>query len=269
MYNQQQDAHQNHWGTQQEQQQSFEEFMRQNDPNGGSNQGRDSLFGRAAESAPREMARTSFQRETVSPVGPPRNIYDPSTSTDEPPTVFDPPTSSKPPPGVGMGIMDGDESSSTSSDQKPPAVQMQVVGIGIDEPTMQAPYQSMIQHQSREEEEARQRASGFPVTEISHPVPLPTPYSAPPQPPNQLPVEPKIPHARLGRRCLTHKPKREPELVKGLVVSGARANRTRTQIQVSCAKCGAALQISKNAIAVSCPGCYKISPASSCLVISR
>jgi hypothetical protein len=241
--------------------------MRQNDPNGEMNRPRDSdTYGRGVDQNPRPMARasaSSFQHETASPLGRAQSPFDPST-THSPPMHRSPPP--KPPP-----FMDGDQSTA-SSDQKPPAVQMQVVGVGLHEPEMQAPYESMIQHQSREEE-ARREASGLPVAETNGTpsAPLPTPYSAPPQPPNQKPVEPAMPHSRLGRRCLTHKPKREPELVKGLVVNNmsARANRPRSQIQVSCAKCGAALQISKSAIAVSCPGCYKISPASSCIVFTR
>jgi hypothetical protein len=277
MYNQQQDSPENYWSTQQDQEQNFEQFMRQNDPNGGTNQPRGhDTYGRGVGQTPRPTARSSapsLQRETASPLGRPRSQFDPSTTHDPSMRQSLP---SQPPPGVGMGIMDGDESSA-SSDQKPPAVKMQVVGVGLHEPPMQAPYESMVQHQSREEEarrEARREASGLPVAETTGTpsAPLPTPYSAPPQPPNQKPVEPAMPHSRLGRRCLTHKPKREPELVKGLVVnnmSGSRANRPRSQIQVSCAKCGAALQISKNAIAVSCPGCYMISPASSCIVFTR
>jgi hypothetical protein len=259
--------------------------MRQNDPNGEMNQprDRDTYGGRDVDQGPRPIARASapsLHRETDSPLGRSQSPFNPSTTQRSPMRRSLPP---KPPPlvGMGMGVMDGDESSA-SDDQKPPAVQMQVVGEGLHEPEayepeMQAPYESMIHHHSREEEDrrdARREASGLPVSESSGPpsAPLPTPYSAPPQPPNQKPVEPAMPHSRLGRRCLMHKPFREPELVKGLVVnnkSGSRANRPRGQIQVSCAKCGAALQISKNAIAVSCPGCYKISPASSCIVFTR
>eukprot|EP00980_Cylindrotheca_fusiformis_P007574 scaffold1580_cov116-Cylindrotheca_fusiformis.AAC.9 len=260
MYNEQDDVHQNHWIAQQDQAQSFEQFMRENDPNGAANveaAGSGDLYDSRVAGPPREITTSFSQHDDDGSRIRRRSIYDTSSPHSE---------DKKLPPGIGTE--DVSESDSESSEEKPPPVQMQVVGIGIDEPTIRAPFESMVNDQSREEED-RQRSSWMPSAQSPSRAKLPAPSSATPLPPNQFPVEPSMPHARLGRRCLAYKPKREPELVKGLVVSGGRANRAVNQIHVSCAKCGAALQISKNAIAVSCPGCYKISPAASCIINSR
>lgn len=205
-------------------------------------------------------------------------------------------------------LSDDDDESEESSDQKPAAVQMQKVGGGIEAPSIDGPFVSMVRNNQDHSRDStattvgnaasfprsprpsatprspRHQATRTSATRTSAAIPeipetngiysssssrqaLPTPTAVPPPRPNQKPVEPSVPASRLGRRCLTRKPKREPDLVKGLVVAGAnRTIRARDTVVVNCANCGTEIQIARNAIVVSCPSCYKISPAATCKI---
>lgn len=186
----------------------------------------------------------------------------------------------KPPPSAGIGriIEDTNESISESeseSNRKPAARPMDASTLASDDfsdasLSLSAPYQSMLQtSRSREDPTiARARQSMAGIGEINEQE-RPLPGSPPPQHPTETYVEPAIPPSRLGRRCLVQKPKREPELVKGLVVQNSSSgNISNSKVYVGCANCGVTMQISKNAVVVSCPNCYEIRPAASCSVKS-
>jgi len=302
--------------------------MRQNDPNGPHNHpsSRSPLPTRSPLTRPLRMARasepviTTVRSDTNSnSLHAPnsnnsnsrrRNTYNINSTMRSPtrPTFRGRP---KPPP---FGIINGngvdedldalllsDDESEESSDQKPAAVLMQKVGGGIEAPSIDGPFVSMVRNSATETSvgnaasfprsprhsatprSPRHQATRTSATRTSAAIPeipetngiyssssrqaLPTPTAVPPPRPNQKPVEPSVPASRLGRRCLTRKPKREPDLVKGLVVAGAnRTIRARDTVVVNCANCGTEIQIARNAIVVSCPSCYKISPAATCKI---
>jgi len=172
-------------------------------------------------------------------------------------------------------LMLSDASDEESSDQKPAARMQEEPGY-IEAPETGSPFASMVRN--HRESTAGGGASSYPRNQDrwhSGGAPtrtpndihreLPTPTAIPPPKPNYTPLEPSVPHSRLGRRCLIDKPKREADLVKGLAVVGADGSiRSRDTIVVNCAKCGADLSMPRSAIVVSCPSCYKISPAASC-----
>lgn len=287
------------WSSQQEQEQHFQNFMRQNDPNRQDDpllSTQDSRMRnlRASETLSRtDMSSSSFPNMSASRR---RNTYDPSVMRMPPstmqipamPTRRSPRAGPKEPPIIGLDVdIDNlsisEASELESTDQKPAAVQMQQVPGGIDIPAIGGPFASMVRDNRDSTvggsatsfprtNEDRWHSGGAPTKSISPRADahggLPPQISVPPRRRNYPPLEPSVPETRLGRRCLIHKPKREADLVKGLVNAGATGSiRSRDTVVVTCAKCGAELSVSRNAIAVSCPSCYKISPVASCAVV--
>jgi len=281
--------------SEQEQEEYFQNFMRQNDPN---RQHNSMMSPQSSRTRNMRASETVTRLDTSSPMANVssnrrRNTYDPAvmrlpTSAMQSPTRRSPKLRPKVPP---LGGLDDDlddlslsePSSEESSDQKPPAVQMQQVPGGIDVPVVGGPFASMVRDHrdatiggsatSFPRNEDRWASGGAPTRSISPRLEadgaLPAQINVPPPRPNHLPLEPSVPETRLGRRCLIHKPKREADLVKGLVNAGATGSiRSRDTVVVNCAKCGAELSVSRMAIAVSCPSCYKISPAASCNTIT-
>ncbi|CAJ1923354.1 unnamed protein product [Cylindrotheca closterium] len=284
------------WSSQQEEEQYFQNFMRQNDPN---RQDEPPMMSPQSSRMRNTRASETVSRTDVSSpfnvsAGRRRNTYDPSvmrmpSSTMSIPTRRSPSAGPKAPPIAGLdddldNLSLSDELSSASeeesTDQKPAAIQMQQVPIGIDIPSIGGPYASMVRddHQdstiggsatSFPRNEDRWASGGAPTrlntAAAVIPGALPLQIAVPPRRPNYPPLEPSVPESRLGRRCLIHKPKREADLVKGLVNSGATGSiRSRDTVVKKCANCFAELSVSHNAIAISCPCCYKISPAAKC-----
>ncbi|KAL3939325.1 MAG: hypothetical protein SGBAC_005928 [Bacillariaceae sp.] len=309
------------WSSQQEQEQHFQNFMRQNDPNRQdttpmpshpNRQEIDPMLSpqsfrtRNTRASDTEVSRLDMHSPFSSVSGHRRrNTYDPSAVPMQGNAYSISARSRTPPrpkvPSQSQSGLDADddlddllddenddllslsepsEEEEESTDQKPAAVQMQQVPGGIDVPVIGGPYASMVrdhrestiggQATSFPRNEDRWHSGGAPTRGYSpNNTPangaLPTPIAVPPPKPNYFPLEPSMPASRLGRRCLIHKPKREADLVKGLVNAGATGSkRSRDTIVVNCEKCGAELSVSRMAIAVSCPSCYKISPAAKC-----
>lgn len=313
------------WSSQQEQEQHFQNFMRQHDPNREdttpmlshpNRQETDPMLSplssrtrntRGSETVSRLDMHSPFS--SVSGSGTPRR----NTNTNDPSAVpiqanaysinsrSRTPPRPKAPSQLGLDEDDDlddllddevddllslsepseeEEEEEESTDQKPAAVQMQQVPGGIDVPVIGGPYASMVrdhrestiggQATSFPRNEDRWHSGGAPTRCYSpNNTPangaLPIPIAVPPPKPNHLPLEPFMPESRLGRRCLVHKPKREADFVKGLVNAGATGSkRSRDTVVVNCEKCGAELSVSRMAIAVSCPSCYKISPVAKC-----
>ena len=90
----------------------------------------------------------------------------------------------------------------------------------------------------------------------------PMPVAGRPMPPETPSIEPAVPPAQLGRRILTNKPKREPDLVRGRAVQQITSSSKKTH--VLCSGCGALLQIPKSAIVVHCRNCNGVYPTASC-----
>jgi len=86
----------------------------------------------------------------------------------------------------------------------------------------------------------------------------------PPEPATQA-IEPAMPASRLGRRCLTQRPKRKPDLVKGRVVQQLQPKRNVAFVE--CASCGVTLEIARNAIVVNCPHCSQVHHTATCRIV--
>jgi ribosomal protein S27E len=141
-----------------------------------------------------------------------------------------------------------------------------------------APYQGMMLGSDGREDPAVERARTSMILhkDKAH-ARMPFPKAGVPQEPTAQAMEPTVPASRLGRRCLTERHKREPDVVKGRVVPAipqsefAMSNGVANGkfAYVECANCGALLQISKNAIVVICSSCAKVHHTASCRIPLR
>lgn len=131
---------------------------------------------------------------------------------------------------------------------------------------------------------------GRPVVDLR-----PPPRAGIPQEPPAQSVEPSIPPARLGRRCLTtEKPHRQPDKATGKIISpvdgtitddghgGAIGGNGTSNIdggnlstsvavgaavRIECPGCGTALQVPRGTIVVECPHCQGVYPTVTCRTV--
>ena len=152
-------------------------------------------------------------------------------------------------------------------------------GGGTAQEFLSAPYQSMLSRQGQEDPTIA-RARSIMESHKEHNKrqtnPLPLPRASEPSKPKALAVEPALPSARLGRRCiLAQKNKRVPDLTIGThFTSPAQLQELQQQMQqgivtaiciVECSACGNTLQTKKAAVLTQCPVCHKVFQTASCL----
>ena len=150
---------------------------------------------------------------------------------------------------------------------------------GAAQDFLSAPYQSMLNRQGQEDPTVA-RARSIMESHKEHNKkqtnPLPLPRASMPSKPKALAVEPALPSARLGRRCiLAQKNQRVPDLTIGThFTSPAQLQELQQQMQqgivtvmciVECAACGNTLQTKKAAVLTQCPVCHKVFQTASCL----
>jgi predicted RNA-binding Zn-ribbon protein involved in translation (DUF1610 family) len=132
-----------------------------------------------------------------------------------------------------------------------------------------APYQEMLQHSGKDDptvELARTQMASHQYRTQAERL-YPNPKAGLPQEPTAQAIEPTIPASRLGRRCLTHKPKRTPDLVQGKMVQDVVVQADNMNVtHVHCVGCGVTLQIAKNTVVVNCPKCDQVHLSASCRI---
>lgn len=128
-----------------------------------------------------------------------------------------------------------------------------------------APYQDMLSHYGKEDPSVERARILMASHQGNQQAGRPTVKAGVPQEPNIEVIEPNMPSSRLGRRCLTHRPKRQPDLVRGKVNGNSN---NPNMIHVECVACGNILEISKHAIVVYCPTCFEVHHAATCRIRS-
>jgi hypothetical protein len=155
----------------------------------------------------------------------------------------------------------------------------------------QHPHQNMRSEGNRFDEAhmsfdpQRQHQSSFPIPNASSSqssagssgAARPYPLAGPPAEPTAKAVEHKLPSSKLGRRCLTDRPKRQPDRVAGTIVNNppstvgtptmASPIDSLQQFRIQCIGCNTVLQVPKSTIVVECPNCQEIHPTAKCILI--
>jgi LSD1 subclass zinc finger protein len=123
----------------------------------------------------------------------------------------------------------------------------------------------MGHHHQQEEARSPTRNQEAPTRPANFPCPQP----GAPRGSTVQPAEPSLPRTRLGRRILTTKPQRQPDLVVAKfdqATTPTSSTRLLDCTDVECATCSNSLQIPKSAVVVMCPICDQVNPVASCRV---
>jgi predicted RNA-binding Zn-ribbon protein involved in translation (DUF1610 family) len=129
-----------------------------------------------------------------------------------------------------------------------------------------APYRAMLSQYGTEDPTVERARSIMASHQGQRQAGRPSAKAGVPQESTAQAVEPAVPASRLGRRCLTHRPKRQPDLVRGKVLQHPSNNTNPTLAHVECISCGVTLEISKNAIVVNCPSCSQVHHTATCRI---